>query len=138
MLCRMLPASVHVTPPAFDAVTAYGIGGLAVLVPMLFAWVVSCGSVRRFAVLAGMTLMLLLASGVNAASGRLARFDSLPPPMMVMIVGVILLGLALGLSSTGRYAAAHASLGALVGLQAFRLPLELVMHRAGTLGPHLR
>ncbi len=134
MLCRMLPESVHLVAPAYDAVTAYGIAGLAVIVPVLFAWIVSCGKLPRLATVIAIVAVMMGVSAFTAASGRLARFDSMPPPMMVMIVGVIVLGLALGLSSVGRYAAAHASLAALIALQSFRLPLELVMHRAGTLG----
>ena len=134
ILCRMLPASVHVMPPAFDTVTSYGIGVLAVIVPVLFAWIVSCGRVARFFALVAAASVVMGVSAMCAASGLLSRFDSMPPPMMVMIVGVMLLGTGLGLSPPGRDAAARASIGALIGLQSFRLPLELVMHRAGTLG----
>lgn len=134
MLCRMLPASIQISPPDFDAVTAYGIASLAVVVPIVFAWVVSCGRFTRFAVMTVAAAVVMAVAALNAASGRLARFDTVPPPMMVMIVSVLLIGLALGLSSLGREAAVHAPLGALVALQGFRLPLEFVMHRAGTLG----
>ncbi|MFN7981585.1 MAG: hypothetical protein U0Q11_06975 [Vicinamibacterales bacterium] len=130
----MLPASIQVAPPAFDAVTAYGIATLALLVPLVFAWVVSCGRVARVLLIASGAAIIMAIAAVNATNGRLARFDSVPPPMMVMIVGVLLIGLTFGLSSLGRDAAAHASLAALVALQSFRVPLELVMHRAGTLG----
>lgn len=41
---------------------------------------------------------------------------------------------ALGLSSFGQTSAAEVPLASLVAFQSFRLPLELVMHRAGTLG----
>jgi|SRR5688572_11700270 hypothetical protein len=54
--------------------------------------------------------------------------------MLVMIVSVFAIGFVLGLSRTGADAAAEVPLAALVGLQAFRLPLELVMHSAATLG----
>ena len=73
-------------------------------------------------------------SAAAAASGLLARFDRLPPPMLVMLVLVFAMAFALGLSQAAAETAAAVPLAALIGLQAFRLPLELVMHRAATLG----
>jgi hypothetical protein len=63
-----------------------------------------------------------------ARSGALTHFDRTPPPMAMMIAGVVLISILIGLSSFGRNAAAL-PLVALIGLQAFRLPLELLMHR---------
>ena len=67
-----------------------------------------------------------------ADSGALQHFDRMPPPMMVMLTGVVLVSLAIGMSSFGRNAAAMPFVS-LIGLQAFRLPLELLMHRGVTL-----
>jgi hypothetical protein len=69
-----------------------------------------------------------------ALSGLLARFDVRPPPMALWFGATILLPLALGLSSFGRRLAQGLPFVALVGFQAFRLPLELVMHRAANEG----
>ena len=91
------------------------------------------GPARRLA-LAAASAVVMAGSAAAASSGLLARFDRLPPPMLVMIVAVFATGFAVGLSRTGADAAAEVPLAALVGLQAFRLPLELVMHRAATLG----
>ena len=74
------------------------------------------------------------ASAIAGTSGHLARFDRFPPPMAVMILGVFVMSFGVGLSGIGRHAAETRSLVALVGLQGFRLPLELVMHRAADLG----
>ncbi|HEX7085778.1 MAG TPA: hypothetical protein VF198_05405 [Vicinamibacterales bacterium] len=51
-----------------------------------------------------------------------------------MIATVMTLGIGIGLSPFGRAVATTVPLRTLVGLQAFRFPLELVMHRAGALG----
>ncbi len=40
----MLPDWVRIAPPAFDAIAAYGIGGLAVVVAALFVALVSTGA----------------------------------------------------------------------------------------------
>jgi hypothetical protein len=69
-----------------------------------------------------------------ALSGLLARFDVRPPPMALWFGATILLPLGLGLSSFGRRLAHGLPFVALVGFQAFRLPLELVMHRAANVG----
>ena len=72
-------------------------------------------------------------SGVAAASGRLT-FSGEPPTAMLLFPVVGVLGFGIGLSPIGRRLAAGAPLALLVGLQAFRLPLELAMHRAATEG----
>jgi hypothetical protein len=65
-----------------------------------------------------------------AASGVLRDFDRRPPPMMILMAAVLALALWIALSWVGDLLVSHASWVALVGLQAFRLPLELLMHRA--------
>ncbi|HEY6508283.1 MAG TPA: hypothetical protein VIY56_09740, partial [Vicinamibacterales bacterium] len=114
---------------------AYGIGGLAVFVAVIFVSLLSVAARRgqRVAVAVGACGVLAVSAAV-AASGRLARFDALPPPMLLMIASVFVMGFGVGLSSVARRAADTLPLAALVGLQAFRLPLELVMHRAASLG----
>lgn len=51
-----------------------------------------------------------------------------------MIASVFVMAFALGLSPFGRTSAAEIPIESLVAFQSFRLPLEIVMHRAGTLG----
>lgn len=82
-----------------------------------------------FGILAG----FLALSGGLAATGRLS-FESRPPSAAVLILGVTLTTIALASSQLGRRVAAWAPLAMLVALQGFRLPLELVMHRAATEG----
>lgn len=121
-------------PPPFDAMAALGIGGLAVLMAtsVLAVW-------RRYApesstrAAAGVAGWMALTGGL-AATGWLARFDVVPPPMAGLIVSVFALAFGVGLSSTGDRLARAVPLVTLVGLQVFRLPLELVMHRAARLG----
>ncbi|HUF12988.1 MAG TPA: hypothetical protein VMN78_07815 [Longimicrobiales bacterium] len=68
-------------------------------------------------------------TGIAAASGRL-RFDTMPPTMMLLVVVVFVASFAIGLSRTGDRLALGLPLALLVGFQVFRLPLELLMHRA--------
>lgn len=69
-------------------------------------------------------------TGAAADSGILQRFDRMPPPLMIVLFMVITTALGLGFSSVGARLAHGLPLAALVGFQAFRLPLELVMHQA--------
>jgi hypothetical protein len=85
---------------------------------------------RKAATLAAvLTTAWLAATGAAAASGRLS-FTTMPPTIAPVIVGVFVLGIGIGLSRVGERLAAGVPLAALVGLQGFRLPLELMMHRA--------
>jgi hypothetical protein len=65
-----------------------------------------------------------------AASGVLRRFDATPPPFAPFVVAITVLGVAIAFSPVGTRLVRGWSLAALVSVQAFRLPLELVMHRA--------
>lgn len=125
---------VSISPPPFDAISAWGIGSLAVVVAV--AWVITWSAgrahIRRRAGVG--VALVMFASALAALTGVLRRFDVFPPPMAVMIATVLTLGIGIGVSSFGRAVAADVPLRTLVGLQSFRFPLELVMHRAGALG----
>jgi hypothetical protein len=51
----------------------------------------------------------------------------MPPPLMFYLMPTMLVGIAVAFSPLGRRLAAL-PLGLLVGLQAFRLPLEMILH----------
>lgn len=65
-----------------------------------------------------------------AASGVLGRWDVRPPPLMFLLAAILILGIVLARSALGDRLARGVSFAGLVGLQAFRLPLEVVMHQA--------
>lgn len=69
-----------------------------------------------------------------AVSGWLMRFDRVPPPMAMMIASVVVLAVIMGIAPLGRDMAMARPLAALIGLQAFRLPLEVIIHRAASIG----
>jgi hypothetical protein len=75
-----------------------------------------------------------------ALSGLLARFDLRPPPLLLGMSMAVVGALGFSLSADGKRLAQGLPLAALVGFQAFRLPLELVMHeaaRAGVMPPQM-
>jgi hypothetical protein len=75
-----------------------------------------------------MCLMALTAT--IAMLGLFAKVDATPPFFQVFTATVITLFFALGVSRFGNDVATNASFGTLVILQAFRLPLEVVMYIA--------
>lgn len=87
---------------------------------------------RPVAVGAGLLLWLSVTAGLGL-SGLLSRFDLRPPPFGVLILGVLAASSWFGFSRVGE-TLSTLPLGWLVGLQAFRLPLEIVMHRASVEG----
>lgn len=80
----------------------------------------------RAAVMTALWLAITLAAG---ASGRL-RFDTVPPTMGILLIVSWAMALRLGLGRTGARLAESTPLALLVLVQGFRLPLELLMHRA--------
>ncbi len=84
---------------------------------------------------AGAGVVIWLAAMAAAAlSGLLGRFDVRPPPMVIWFASMVVMTLALAWSSFGRRFADKLPFVALIGFQAFRLPLELIMHRAAIAG----
>ena len=75
------------------------------------------------------TALWMAVTAAAAASGAL-NFDGTPPTMVLLMVSILAIALGVGLSRVGGRLAAGVPLAGLVGVQAFRLPLELVMHRA--------
>ncbi|NUO50348.1 MAG: hypothetical protein HOV80_15950 [Polyangiaceae bacterium] len=119
----------HVAPP----LVLFGIPVLALVVVVLFVVALRRAGVGLAAAV-GATAAWVAAFGVAAASGILSRADLRPPPMALMIVAIISGALLFGLSRFGERVALTVPLWALVGVHAFRLPLELVMHQASIAG----
>jgi hypothetical protein len=104
---------------------------IAIAIP-LAAWAASRGlptSARRRAVLTALIYVAALmgVSGILAAKGVLRDFSSMPPPLMRLLLGLSLATLALALSPFGRAIAVGLPLWILVGAQAFRILVELLL-----------
>ena len=69
-----------------------------------------------------------------AESGVLTEFDRRPPPLMLLLLAVAAMSIAIAWSPLGTRLVRGIPLAALVAFQGFRLPLELLMHRAYTEG----
>ena len=100
-----------------------GFVALGVLLVVMFAiaqksWVVFIAGVAW-----------LLFTGVLACSGVLADFSSTPPRIAFLLFPSILLAVFLGFSKFGTRLSLM-PLAFLIGFQAFRIPVELLIHRA--------
>jgi len=85
---------------------------------------------RRDTMLAAIaTAAWLGATLAVAASGGLS-FTSRPPTAGILIAAAVVLAVAVATSRLGSRLATGIPLAALVGVQAFRLPLEVLLHRA--------
>lgn len=86
---------------------------------------------RRHAAIAAACAVGWMALWWGAAeSGWLGQFEATPPPFLLLAGSVVLLGIAIAVSPLGDRLARGLPLWALVGVQGFRVPLELLMHRA--------
>lgn len=79
------------------------------------------------AVAAGAWLGLTWAA---AETGHLSRLDLRPPPFAALPVALVILSALMAFTRFGTRLVRGLPLAALIGVQAFRLPLELLMHRA--------
>jgi len=135
---------VAITAPEAPLAVSAGIAVLALMVAGLFLWANHWAAARmgwQRGRVRGHFLRLLLDTvlwtggfAIAAWSGLLARFDLWPPPLMVMALIVTAGPAWLALSERARPLASRLPVAALIGFQAFRLPLEVLMNAAAAVG----
>ena len=109
--------------------------GLASILLFLVDWAARltglppAGRVRWTAAAALAIAGWMTATWAAAASGRLSQFEQRPPPMLLLFVAMVAVSVTIAWSPAGRRLLSL-PLGALIAVQAFRLLLELLMHRA--------
>lgn len=128
--------------PAYEASMAvtFGMGGIAIAMAVLIVIAVFCVARRNVLLAAFVIAAVMLGEIALASSGLLQRWDVRPPPFMMMFVPLTVMTVRLGFSKFGSSLATGLPFAALIGAQSFRLPLELVMHRAaleGVMPPQL-
>jgi hypothetical protein len=122
----------------------FGIPAIAILLAALLV----CGVAHaeaRLGTEAGLRVRRILSAAIGvvlylgaiaavAQTGVLARVELLPPPFLLLAVAAFGVALGVALSPVGARLARGLPLWALIGFQAFRFPLELLMHRAANDG----
>jgi hypothetical protein len=128
---RAVPADMQ---PHASTLVAFGIPALAGLALGLVGLSIGLTSGRRSAVRFGLAAAVwLLLTGAVGLSGFFADFRGMPPRLLLLMLPSLGLPLLLAFSRIGT-ALLDAPFALLIGVQAFRLPLELVMHRAAREG----
>ena len=87
----------------------------------------------HLAVRRGLTVVVLggawmTATWCAAASGMLRNWHGTPPPFAFLVAAIVALSCVIALGPQGRRLAQGLPLWVLIGVQAFRFPLELAMH----------
>ena len=119
-----------------SALLVWSFVALVAMVAAMFVLAVyrsSVGPSRGALVATAATVVWLGVTFALAASGRLS-FTTRPPTMAIVILANLVLAFGISLSRVGQRIATGVPLAALVGAQAFRFPLELILHRAYTEG----
>ena len=125
---------VNASPPLVSSFV-----GLALLLAAAFVFAVhrvtaqppgSIGGAMRPTALAALAAAAWLAVTYGLAASGFLSFSTRPPTMLVIVGGVVAISIAVGTSELGRRLATGIPLAILVGVQGFRILLEVMMHRA--------
>ncbi len=117
-----------------DSIVLFGIGGLALIVAAAVAAMVRISDPQRFPKILAVLIAVMAIQFALAQSGLLHRWDRTPPPFAPMMLITLILTIVLAFSRVGDAMIRRLPIETLIGFQVFRLPLELVMHRAATHG----
>lgn len=85
-------------------------------------------TVNRHTLVATLAIAAWLAGHAAVSESGVLMSAALPPPLMIYLGLTLVIVVALALSRLGARFAQHVPIAALVGVQLFRLPLELVLH----------
>lgn len=101
-----------------------------VLLPLALVgwWLWRLPQGRPRAMAAGAATAWMGITWAAAATGILRQWEATPPPFLALPIGIVALATAMAAGRHGRHLAATTPLWMLVGVQGFRLPLELAMH----------
>jgi hypothetical protein len=119
--------------PSIDISVPAGIAGLAIVVAVCLVAMLRLAGVSavRSALVIGVVMAMQI---LLAARGVLAQWDRVPAPIMPVMLVSIGLAVWAATSRIGARVASTLSFAWLVGYQSFRLLLEIVMHRAASIG----
>jgi hypothetical protein len=123
---ELIPPSLTFT---FYGLIAWGLSALFVAFRYLAG-----GSIKASLWMRAGVLVWLGVPAVLAVRGVFADFDAVPPHLMKVVVPMALVVVAFSFSRWGKWAAERLPLTLLVGVQVFRLPLEIVLYYLGKHG----
>jgi hypothetical protein len=121
-------------PPPLDSITMFGMLLLTLAVAWRASVTMSGGNLPTRKWLTLVLALVMAISAVAASFGQFSRMDFMPSSFQIFTATVLCATVVFGLSPLGRRLADQSILGELVLLQAFRLPLEVLMYRAALQG----
>jgi hypothetical protein len=86
-------------------------------------------TVKRHTMIALAGIGVWMAGHAAVTASGVLRSAALPPPVMIYLGITLLLAVVFAMSKLGQRFAQHLPIAAIVGVQVFRLPLELVLHQ---------
>lgn len=107
---------------------------LAIAVAAIILWFIHRSAPRKTQSAFAVIVAFMTAQFLLAFSGVLGKWDSTPPPFIAMMAVIFLSTCGLAFSPLGLSMASSLPFAMLIGFQAFRLPLELLMHNAADHG----
>lgn len=102
--------------------------GLVAIVALLTVYAARRTGVGNLPVL-GIVVVYIVLPGLLGRVGALDRYNPLPAPALLLLLCLTLLTVIITFSSVGGRLAGRVTLGAVVALQAFRIPVELLLHQ---------
>jgi hypothetical protein len=114
--------------PTASATSVTLFSALVLLVAVFLTYGLLRARIGLVAPLAILLAYLAIPSAL-ARLGMLNRYDPLPAPALLLLLGLTLLTVAIVFSPLGARLATAVPLGAVVSLQAFRIAVELLLHR---------
>jgi hypothetical protein len=111
-----------------------GVALLAVIVAGYLIVIAARGGGIPAALAAAVTAAIMAVQLILASRGVLAEWGRRPPPILIVIGLSVLFVIVVGVSRPGTRMVDRLPFVALIAYQSFRLPLELLMHRAVTIG----
>ena len=122
--------SIIITSPPFDALTLWGMIVLVAMVSIIFLKYCLKAAPQQKEVTFLTAFILFTIPAILAGSGILRVIDITPAPVMLLPPYILIISFAIGFSHFGKQLVLTNGVLAIVCLNAFRLPLELLMHHA--------
>lgn len=131
-VARMLPDFSYTDPAVLAFVVIPALLAIALVAAVFVAWrrdgASTAAAARAALLMAGGTAAWMALTWLVADRGTFREWNRIPPSLAVLVVLIVIIAARLTMGGVGRRLATHIPLWLLVGVQAFRFPLELAMH----------
>ena len=133
---KLVILQAEIIPPIYDALIYWGMITIVVLTLAIVLWKVNqlLSHTSQTITILGGSIFLLAFPATIANAGVLSDLTITPPPFLGIIIYLFTVSIWLAVTRFSKSVRDDLNLMFLVGLQIFRLPLELLMHEASERG----